>query len=109
MYQLCLRQGSWAIYAHSQFGHRFEDRGETAEFDADTFMAFYKGKNEYRSHAQPENSGSTTEPMSRHDWLMLTGYTTTQPKPWKLPDLGYTQTRTATENETQEMEQAARE
>ena len=97
----------FAAWSWTQYGHRFENRNEEAQFDADTFMAFYKGKNEYRSFGPPEISGSTAEPISRHDWLMLTGYTVTEAKAWKLPDLGYTQTRISSPSEVTEEEEAA--
>ncbi len=76
-----------------QYGHRYQERVGNPGFDADKFMQFYSGKNAYRSFAPPENSNVEAEPISRHDWLMATGYTVTDAKPWVLPDLGYTQSR----------------
>lgn len=90
-----------------QYGHRYEERVGNPGFDADKFMQFYSGKNAYRSFGPPENSNVETEPISRHDWLMETGYTVTAAKPWVLPDLGYTQSRQRVLPEEEAEEEAA--
>ena len=87
---------------YAQMAHRFEERSIKPTFDADTFMRYYKSKNEYRSYGPPENSGVEREELDRHEWLMRTGYAVNKPKPWVLPDLGYTQSRPEAEEEAAE-------
>jgi hypothetical protein len=80
-----------------QFSHKYDERPKQMEFDADTFMRYYRGKNEYRSYGPPENSNVDSPEYTQHQWKRKTGYVILEAKPWELPDFGYTQKRLAAE------------